>query len=518
MAVPIGDLVVQADVMVVGAGLALVALALRLVIHAGTTPSGVDTWYYLASADAFRRTRRFPISLPQYLLQDRTESYAPGFPLLLALLPSAFLRKRFWLISPIIDALHLLLLYAVVYRLTEDIVTAAVAGAIYAVVPQLIAETRSLNPRALGSLLASVSMLTLLRFTLPDDVAASLRLGGSPALVAVLAVLAIAALLLTASTSGIALGVAAVALTIVYGDPRYILFLVGGAITAFVVTRGFYASVLMNHAHAVRFWVRNVRFRGAEQVMDSPLYGVSGRRTVRRTRWRSLPWQFVRLVGENPFVIPMILTPLPSSEWWGEHMYWWAIAVLVWAFLTTAVPPLRVLGPGYIYLKASIFPTAFSLALAIGPRGLALPFIPLVLGAAVMSLAAIAFFVVYTRTRTTERTSSAPPELEKMAASLPALPLDGLLVLPAMYADYVCYHSGKRTLWGGHSGDLTRFEAIFPVIRRPLEELIAQYDLHYVLLDLSYVTPERLRLDRSLEEIQREGAFVLYRTRRAATG
>jgi len=324
----------------------------------------------------------------------------------------------------------------------------------------------------------------------------------------------VAALLLTQSpTGGVALGIATLTLSIIYRDPRYVALTLLGSVAAFVITRGFYARVLANHVQAVAFWRRNLRYRDADQVLDSPLYGgPAARRNTRRTRWRSVPWQFARLVGENPFVIPMILTPLPPSEIWGGRMYWWAIAILAWALLTTAVPPLRIFGPGFIYLKASIFPTAFTLALAVGPSVVRGPLIVVVTGAGVMSVAAIAFFVVHARRRRTELTSSAPPELARMAARAAALPEDGLLVLPSVYADYVCYHSGKRTLWGGHSGDLTRFEAFYPVIRRPLDELIAQYGLHYALFDLSYVTPGDVRLEGRLREIAREGSFALYET------
>lgn len=65
---------------------------------------------------------------------------------------------------------------------------------------------------------------------------------------------------------------------------------------------------------------------------------------------------------------------------------------------------------------------------------------------------------------------------------------------------------------GGHSGDLSRFESVSPVIRRPLEDLIAEYRLQYALLDLSYVTPEQIRLDGQLREVARAGAFALYAT------
>src|SRR4029077_6530977 len=95
------------EFMLVGLGLVGLALFLRLRIFIGTQPGGVDTWYYLASAEAIRKQRRLPISLPQYLLHDATESYPPVFPLFLAALPQSWLRRCFWLVSPLIDTAHL---------------------------------------------------------------------------------------------------------------------------------------------------------------------------------------------------------------------------------------------------------------------------------------------------------------------------------------------------------------------------------------------------------------------------
>ena len=149
--------------MLMGLGLVALALYLRLRVFIGADPGGVDTWYYLASADALRRRKRFPISLPQYLLHEATESYPAGFPLFLALLPQDWLRRYFWLVSPLIDTVHLLLLYLVSYRLTDSVLAACTAGLIYAVTPQLISETRNLNSRAFASLLLTLAMLALLR-------------------------------------------------------------------------------------------------------------------------------------------------------------------------------------------------------------------------------------------------------------------------------------------------------------------------------------------------------------------
>src|SRR3954464_12061774 len=92
------------EFMLVGLGLVGLALYLRLRLFIGTRPGGVDTWYYLASAQAIREQKRLPIRLPQYLLHDEYESYPAVFPLFLAMLSPRWLQSYFWLVSPIIDA------------------------------------------------------------------------------------------------------------------------------------------------------------------------------------------------------------------------------------------------------------------------------------------------------------------------------------------------------------------------------------------------------------------------------
>ena len=78
--------------MLVGLVLVGLALYLRLRIFIGTRPGGVDTWYYLASADALRAQKRLPISLPQV----EKESDPPVFPLFLALLPRDFAAQAYF--------------------------------------------------------------------------------------------------------------------------------------------------------------------------------------------------------------------------------------------------------------------------------------------------------------------------------------------------------------------------------------------------------------------------------------
>jgi hypothetical protein len=496
--------------------LILTALLIRLGIHVGARPGGVDTWYYLASADAFRQTHRLPVKLPQYLLHDATESYPPGFIVLLAAVPQRILHRWFWLVSPAIDAVHLAFVYVVTLRLTGSLPAAAVAAGVYALTPQLVAETRSLNPRSLGTLLGSVAMYLILRTLLPPEMATATQLGAGPWYVAVAAVIASAVLFLTHTTTSVALIVATSALSAVFSDPRYVLFVVGGFLAAIVLSRGLYLKVLENHVHAIRFWRRNIAYRGAHAVLDSPVYS-EHREHAQVKGWQggSLARSAVRLVGENPFLLSMLVaaTPTLAVEWWGQRMYWWSVAILGWATAVTFIRPLRMVGPGYFYMKASVFPTAFSLALLVGAPGSWTSAAGLIVALSFfLSIGAIVTLYIYLRLRPSEQTSSTPPDLASVASDLRGRAGDRVLCLPTMYSDFLSYASGKSVLWGGHSGDLSRYEALSPVIRRPLGDLIDEYDLSYVVIDLAYVDPHRLSLSARLDEVARHGNFALYRT------
>jgi hypothetical protein len=505
------------EFMVVGIALAALAVYLRLRVFIGTRPGGVDTWYYLASAEAIRRQKRLPISLPQYLFHDRTESYPAVFPLVLAALPQAWLRSYFWLISPVIDAVQLMLLYFLTFRLTDSVLAAGTAGLIYAVTPQLISETRNLNGRAFASLLQTVTMLVLLRSVIPSVGPSSTLTGpGDYGLFAV-GVLLVALLYNTHTSTTIAFLVSAATLSVVFGERRLIVAGLLGLPVAILISGGYYLRVIQNHLHAARFWMRNVGYTRAHQVEDSPLFGTHNGHTSGNASpkpksglyasWRNLG---VRVLGENPFILPMLVTPIPNNVW-AVHMYWWAVAILVWSLLTTFGGPLRILGPGFHYMKTSVFPTAYVLAVVVNVQEGAISAVGLALVVSVIaSFAALAYFYRLMARRETEHTAQTPPDLAEAASYLRTLPGERVLVLPSMYADFIAYAGAKGVVWGGHSGDLTRFGEFYPVLRRPIDYFAERYHVDYIVLDEGYVRPERLGLEPHVTMLDRFGPFVVY--------
>ena len=497
--------------MLVGLGLICLALYLRLRVFIGTRPGGVDTWYYLASAEAIRRQKRLPIRLPQYLLHDAKESYPAVFPLFLATLPPAWLRSYFWLVSPVVDGVQLLLLYLLTFRLTDSVLAAATAGLIYAVTPQLISETRNLNGRAFASLLQTITMLTLLRSEIPSDGVLSGMSAPRDNVLWIVGVLLVGVLYNTHTSTTIAFLVSAASLSVVFGEWRFLIAGLAGLPVAIVISGGYYLRVIGNHLHAARFWMRNVQYTRAHQVEDSPLFG--GRKRTQgwaRGLYRSWLSLGSRVLGENPFILPMLVTPIPNNIW-AAHMYWWAVAILVWSLLTTFGGPLRILGPGFHYMKTSVFPTAYALSVTVNIQEGALSAVGLALVISLIaSFAALAYFYRLMAGRQTEHTAQTPPDLAEAASYLRRLPGKHVLVLPSMYADFVAFNADKAVVWGGHSGDLSKFEEFYPVMRKPLDYFVEHYAVDYVVLDRAYVRPEQLGIESSTVPLDTFGPIVVY--------
>ncbi len=492
----------------IGLSLAAVAFLVRVGIHVGRAPSGVDTWYYLAYADAVRRRPGIRVRLPQYLLQDEVQSYAPLFPSFLALFPHAWLRRRFWMVSPGIDCVQLLLLYWLAYKITASISVAAVAASIYGFTPHLISETRSLNGRSFGALLHTVAMVLMLREVIFGPVWPWLPL----------ALLAGSTVFLSSATAAASYGFVCLSLSLIFGNPAYLLVSCGALVLAVVISGGHYLRVIWNYVEAARYWRRNRANLGAHPIHGSPIYGTPDDGAARRGQrpgflGKNTLQQLIRLLGENPFLLALPMAPIGDAPW-APRVYWWAISLSALSVLATLVPPLRAFGPGRSYTKAAVFPTAYTLAVGIGSlRGLVSPVGLVTLLGLALSLGAIGFFYTYLRRRATEQTSSAPPGLVRIVEKLASMDGDGVLCIPYMYADYTAYNARKSVLWGGHCGNLARFEALAPVVTRAFPELMREYGVQYVLLDTLYARVGDVRLEPFVREIARTDTFVLYRVR-----
>jgi hypothetical protein len=477
----------------------------RTAVLLGREPGGVDAWYYLAYARAFRQVPGFRVRLPQYLLQDQEQSYAPLFPSLLALVPEKLLARGFWAISPAIDCVTLALLFVMALKLTANPTVAVVAALTYAVSPTLISETRALSPRSFGVLIHAASLVLLIRATI-----------GTPHWAWTAGALLGGAFLFLSSASAMASYLfVALSLSLAFFEPRYLGLALGSMGAAWLLSFGHLGRVFTNYAHAVRFWIRHRSLFGSHPILDSPVYG--GPRRSRSDRpvepgfmGQGLGAQMLRLLGENPFLLALPFAA-PTRGGWAMHLFVWAASLSAFAVIATVIWPLRAFGPGRNYMKAAIFPTAYVLAAAIGsPSGFTRPAGLATLAALAASAVSVLFFVSYMGTKTNELTAHVPPGLRAITILMKTLPQGGVVCLPGGYSDYVTYQTERPVLWGSHSGSLEKFELVSPVWRERVEEAARRFGVRYLLIERSFVDPAVLALDASCVRIAQEAGFDLF--------
>ncbi len=491
-------------------GLVLAAIAVaalgflaRIAVLLGREPGGVDAWYYLAYARAFHRKPGLRVRLPEYLLQNAEQSYAPVFPSLLGLLKERFLARHYWVVSPAIDCLTLLLLMLLTLRLTGEATAALLAGLVYAASPTMVSETRALSPRSFGVLAHAISVVLLIRaLTGPSEgpwIAAALVAG--------------AIVFLSSATAMASYLFVATALAIWLQDPRPLMLAAASMAAAFVFSLGHLGRVFANYVHAVRFWIRHRRRFGSHPILDSPIYGGPRASADARPRdpgfmGQGLAPQMLRLLGENPFLLALPLA-VPEPGGWTMALFVWAASLSAFAVIATVVWPLRAFGPGRNYMKTAIFPTAFVLAVAASRAPLTPVGLLTGLGL-IASAGSVAFFVVYMARKKDEVTAHVPPGLRAITARLAALPEGGVVCLPGGYSDYVTYRSERAVLWGSHSGSLDAFELVSPVWRERVEDAARRFGVRYLILESAYVDASVLALDAQCRLIERHEGFELF--------
>jgi len=481
------------------------AFLARTAVLFGREPGGVDAWYYLAYARAFRQAPGLRVRLPQYLLQDQEQSYAPVFPSLLALLPDRILSRSFWAISPGIDCLTLTMLFLLALKLTAAPTVALVAALAYAVSPTLISETRALSPRSFGVFLHALSLVLLLRAAI-----------GIPHWTWTAAALVSGALLFLSSATAMASYLfVSTCLAAVFHEPRYLVLPLLSMVLAWLGSFGHLGRVFVNYAHAVRYWVRHRRLFGAHPILDSPVYGGPRPRSSARPgdsgfMNQGFGPQMLRLLGENPFLLVLPFASESNSPWFSA-LFVWAASLSAFGVISTIVWPLRAFGPGRSYMKSAIFPTAYVLAAAIGtPQGLLSPAGLATLAALGASLVSVAFFLLYMRGKTNELNAHVPPGLRELTARLASLGEGGVVCLPGGYSDYVAYRSGRSVLWGSHSGSLQAFELVSPVWKERVEAAARRFGCRYLIVERTFVDPAVLVLDSRCRLLAHDSGFDLF--------
>jgi hypothetical protein len=235
------------------------------------------------------------------------------------------------------QSIELLVLYVLVYRITDRVLPAVVGGGVY-VVARAVETRRGDDRTAWASLLQVVATLCLLRVVAPSSATDASAIASVAAGIG--GVVCLGLLFVLDIQASVAMVVSAAALTVVARDPRIVLLTALGFLAAALTSRGVVVRSLYGCT------------RGTESTTSSD------------PRWA----QAIRVAGGNVFFLGLLLQPIPNAPW-ATLVYWSTLAIVGWAYLTALVAALRGFGPGLGYMRYSVWGSAFVLAIDVDQVG-----------------------------------------------------------------------------------------------------------------------------------------------------
>jgi hypothetical protein len=467
---------------VVGSAVLVVAFVLRILPHLlAPLGIGVDHWYWKAYIEKYRKERKFPPDLPQYLLES-DQWYPPVFPLMLAFLPRALFDKFSHVLAILIDLFRIVCLMAIVYSLTGgNAIAVGASGGVYALTPLLVSYNVQLNPRGMGAI-----MLDLLFF------AAILIFFFRGPLWLWLVLIPSCGLLLLTHKMTTQLFWFLCLVGSVFLDWRLILLIPLSAIVAMTISKGFYRKVLAHHWDILSFWYRNWPWLGANPVKESPIYGDPGFETPRKAHRKGMQGIIKHLYSQlayNPFAWLLIAifvldpaTAIPPGSF-PLFVLGGLGLTLVFALSTALLPPLRFLGAGHLYLYNATFPSALLWGLLVNRNYAHVA--ALLLAGAVASAFAIARFYLHVKESESIKIDR---DFEAALGFLSSRPKATVMCVPPQWYDVVAYKTALPVLYGGHGYGFKMLEETYPRLLISISELIARFNLRYILFECGAVT------------------------------
>jgi hypothetical protein len=468
---------------------ALCAIVFGVVIRfywAKARGSTHDTWYHLHIADRIRREQRLPDRVDQFLIPGPYD-YPPGLHLLLAVFPSRVVSRFNWLFAPFIEIVHIVILIGVTYWLAQDLSTALVAGSIYATYTTQIVQFTVLTPRVLGSVL--VSVLVLLVFY-------GFQIGAILPFVAAVGVGVV--LLHTHKMSSQTVLFIFLFLSLLWIEPIYVALIIAMVMLSILVSGGHYLTILRGHISIINFW-RRQHNAGRSPGEFMRRYGIQGsdQRGPDSTLVKLLTWvkrnEWTTFVADNSwtFLLGLVLvwgtcvdanlharlTPFVSMT------AVWAIFILGFAVLTQHVPYFKLVGDGYKYFMWGAFPTSVVLAVTLPlentwvTAGYSIVLVGSVLYGFVRMYLRVSGLNPDSRTITTDG--------KNVIKFIENSDGKNVLLLPFGMSFHLLYETDLNILF--HQNPKIEAEPAFPVPIDPLEDIVTDYEIDYVVIDTTKI-------------------------------
>ncbi len=480
---------------------------------------GVDTWRHLLMADYIRTQKELPKSSDKYIFTEPSD-YPPLLRIVISFLPKSLADRYQWMISPVFDMLHSFTLFFSGWILTESVYGGLIAQTTYILSPLVVIENSNLTTRSFASLLSSLTFFLFILFLAQGSYWA-LSLG-----------LLFGILLITAHRFSLQAFIFYTIGLILYEKSVYPLFFLlvcfGGAI---LVTRGYSWRVLTGHIQMLEYWRRNIHNRYAHQIRGLPKKSTedekkdtSGDIVFKIYSYiQKLP--LIAILASNPScVLPLLVAVLAffgvislqeaglETPIWQLLILWSACLTLV-GILIRQIHFFEFIGEGERYQDSGIFPSSLvtaQLSLYLMDAGYVTETVSSLIALWSISLGMSLYLqwkVVYK-----DNDRSIKEELWKIFRLIDEQSGEvRLMSVPLLLADSVMYFSKAKVLSTDSSiAHLKHYDDFFPVLKKPLNQILKQYSITHLLVNSGYVELEELNLNPGYQTLH-SGKFYLLR-------
>lgn len=448
---------------------------------------GVDIWTHLLYLKEYHKHKKIPGKIENGFLVPGVYDYPPVFIFILSKFPFKLVEKYEFIFSPFFDFLLVVLIFHISFYLTGNILLSLVTQIIYLLTPIIILENSSATPRSLGYSLFTILFISLFLF-----------IQNSEWVFFLVAIISGALIFLAHRFTTQGFLFFSIFFSILDKNPIYLLVFVLSFFLAVVFSKGFYFKVLRGHLGNLVFWNKNVKYRFFHQIKGS----------YKEHKTKDFIFQlYNQFLGFPPFVLTITnpwTLPVFYIFFFAQpfdplflRMLLWVVMSYVLALLTTWVPKLRFLGEGQRYLELSAFPTAFlSSKLFFGFMETDFKNI-IFLGYILLGIASFVTIVVIQRKGIIkDKLRTITPGMKNMFSYLKHLhEKPRLLCIPHQITTSTIYHTGCPVFVNASYEGINKISEVYPYIRRPIKEIMDNYNLDMILLNEEYTKAADLKIE-----------------------
>lgn len=461
---------------------------------------GVDIWTHLLYLREYHKQKGIPKNISNGFLVSGRYDYPPAFIAILSRFPFKMVERYEFIFSPFFDFVHLLLMFFIVFQLTNSLLIAFITQVLYILTPIIVLENSSATPRSLGYTLFTVVLMALFLFVQQGNV-----------LYLVVSVFAGSFIFLSHRFTTQGLLFFSLFFSLYDRNAIYIGVLFLSFLLALLFSKGFYLRVLQGHIGNLKFWYKNIKYRFAHQIKGN----YKEHKTqdfVFRVYNQFLKFPPFVLAITNPWTLSVFYIPffLMPSDRLMQKLVWWVIFSYILALSTIWIPKLRFLGEGQRYLELSAFPTAFLSAWFLHIWFTEAQTILLPVGYILVGLGAlITIIVIQRKAIIKDKLRTLTPSLRKMYEYLRSLEQKPkLLCIPHQITTNTIYHTGCSVLVNADYTNIEKISDIYPFLKKPIKHIMLEYGLNAILLNEDYAIIEDLSLGKH-SIIKRYDNYVL---------